>query len=112
MKIFTAYDIDWDVDINEIYEAFEKMTIYDAAKELCITADTYADMKTVDRHEIIRDKLHHNRINAAEILGLPDEVKIPGFFGLKSEKDDTEEVTDWLSDVYGYCINNYKVKYS
>ncbi len=32
MKIFTAYDIDWDVDINEIYEAFEKMTIYDAAK--------------------------------------------------------------------------------
>jgi hypothetical protein len=35
-----------------------------------------------------------------ENLGLPEEVLVPGFVP-------DEDVSDYLSDIYGFCINSW-----
>ncbi len=110
MKKFTAYDIEWNVEIDEVYEIFSKMTAHNAAELLNISEKEYSAMGINEKHELIRDRIHHNRISASDIADLPEMVEIPAEFGIVSEKDNMEDVTDWLSDKYGYCINGYKVK--
>lgn len=109
---FIAYDIDWDINMEEIYEVFDAMPYKKAAEALGLSSERYANMHTDERHDYIFDCFHHNRTNAAEFVGLPDEVEIPDEFGITNTDDDMQYVTDWLSDEYGYCINGYKVRKS
>ena len=113
-KRLVAYNIDWDVDMDEIYELLDNSTVEKAAELLEMSPERYAAMTTEERHDYAYDDVRHNRLDAAEMVGLPDEVKIPEdvleHYGIVSKDDDMSDITDWLSDKYGYCINGYEVK--
>lgn len=113
-KRIIAYNIDWDVDMDEIYELLDNSTVEKAAELLEISPERYAAMTTEERHDYAYDKVHHNRLAAAEMVGLPDEVEIPEdileYYEITSVDDDMSDITDWLSDKYGYCIYGYEVK--
>ena len=113
MSKFIAYDINWDVDIDEIYDLLDDSTVAKAAELLEISPERYAAMTTEERHDYAYDKIRHNRLDAAEMVGLPDEVEIPEdileYYEITSVDDDMSYITDWLSDEYGYCINGYEV---
>ncbi len=113
-KGLVAYNIDWDIDIEEMYDILDNSTVTQAAKMLEMPLERYDNMTTEERHDYAYDKIHHNRLDAAEMLGLPDEVKIPEnvleHYGITSKDDDMSDITDWLSDEYGYCIKGYEIK--
>lgn len=80
-----------------------------------ISLERYANMTTEERHDYAYDKIHHNRLDCrAEMLGLPNEVVIPEdvleHYGITSKDDDMSDITNWLSDKYGYCIKGYEIK--
>lgn len=98
-----AYNIDWDVDMDEVYEHLDEMTCTKAAEALELSKERYANMTTGERHDYAYDKFRHCPAELDEFLGLPDEVTLP---------DDVEEedAADWLSDTYGYCINGLDIR--
>lgn len=107
---FVAYEIDWDIGIEDIYNLLDDMECREAAEFLGISIDEYANMSVTDRHDYAYDDFHHNRLDWEPYFNLPDEVEIPDEFEITSTDDDMQYVTDWLSDTYGFCIKGYKVK--
>lgn len=107
---FIAKDIEWDIDIDEIYEKIDNMRVEVAAVTLGISKDTYANMTTEERHDFIYDTYHHNRKSADELFNLPETIEIPEEFGITDTEDDMSDVTDWISDEYGFCIKGYAVE--
>lgn len=110
MSKFIAYNIDWDIDQESFIAAFEDMPYDKAAEKLGVPKETYANMTTSERNDYAYDVFRHNRKSAEDIFDLPEEIEIPEEFNITSENDDMEEVTDWISDTYGWCINRYDVK--
>lgn len=109
MAKFVAVNIDWDVDMDEVFETLDTMTTEQAAEALGVPKETYSNMHTEERHDYAYDVFHHRPAMLDEFLGLPDKVEIPEEFGIDSTQADCSDVTDWLSDEYGYCINGYDV---
>ncbi len=79
------------------------MTIEEASEALGIPKATYANMSTVERHDFAYDSWHHHRTLIDEFMGLPDEVEVPE--GL----EDDEDISDWLSDEYGFCHEGFEL---
>jgi len=100
-----AYDIDWSIESEEIFEILDAMTVEKAAEALAISKDRYAAMTTEERHDYAYDMFHHHRLSAAEFAGLPDEVELPPELGDAEE----DAITEWLSDTYGYFLNGYRL---
>ena len=113
MSKLIAHNIDWNVDMDEIYELLDNSTAEKAAELLEISPERYAAMTTEERHDYAYDEVHHHRLDAADMVGLPEEVEIPEdvleYYEITSVNDDMSDITDWLSDEYGYCINGYEV---
>ena len=103
-----AINIEWSVDIDEMYELFDEMTANKAAKLLEMPVDTYTNMTTEERHDYIYDMFRHCPGWVYDVLNLPEIVEIPeGLF--KGPDWDNDDVIDWLSDKYGYCIESADV---
>ena len=102
MKI--AYDIQWDIDMDEVYELLDDMTAEKAAKALEISVERYSNMTTEERHDYAFDVFHHCPALLDEFVGLPDEIDIP------EALNDDEDIADWLSDKYGYCHRGFQIK--
>lgn len=94
-----ATDILWDIDSEDIYAALDKMDVYKAAEVLGISTVRYALMTTEERHQAA-DNL--SRFDKEELMNLPSEVDIP-------DRIDEEEVSDWLSDEFGFCHQGFKL---
>lgn len=111
---YMAYDIDWDVDMDEVYECLENMTIENAARTLGLSQDKYLSMSADELHAFAEDKFRHCPGALDDFLGLPSMVELPG--AVCPEDDscfdtfDWSDATDWLADKYGYCINGYNVR--
>lgn len=100
-----ATNIEWDVSDEELLTVLDAMTAETAAEKLGIPKDTYANMTTEERHDWALDAFHHNSTSRSEFVGLPDDVELPE--GAEEWEDD--EITDYLSDEYGYFINGYDI---
>ena len=98
-----AYNIDWDIDIEEALEQLDEMDYKKAAFVIGVSADLYANMTTEERNDYAYDLWRHCPGLLEEFVGLPSEVKIP------KELQDDADITDWLSDEYGFCINGYQL---
>ena len=98
-----AYDIQWDVDEEEGFEKLDEMTVHEAAEALRIFVEAYANMSAEERHDYASDAWHHNKVDLADFVGLPEKVVIP------DDLDDDEEIANWLSNEYGYCIYGFKL---
>lgn len=97
-----AYNIQWDIDVEEAYDVLDNMTAEKAAEALGISKETYANMTTEERHDYAYDLFHHNRLDLAEFMGLPEEVEIPDYVGT-----DDEDISDWLTYQFGFCHEGF-----
>lgn len=96
-----AINIEWDIDMDEAIEILDDMSVGDAAQSLKISKEKYSKMTIDERHEVAIDIFHHCPAVLDELMGLPNEVEIP------AELIDEDDITDWLSDEYGFCFNGY-----
>ena len=96
-----AINIEWDIDIEDGLYVLDEMTYKDAAEALGISADTYANMNSDERDEYATEVFEKSPSTLIEIVGLPDTVKLP-----KNLKD-TESISDWLSDEFGFCNKGF-----
>ena len=109
-RSFMAHNIDWDVDMSEIFDKLDEMTCEKAAEILEIPENRYANMTTDERHDYAYDFFRRRPGAVADFMNLPVEITIPDKFKITSTQDDMSLVTDWMADAYGFCINNYEVK--
>lgn len=68
-------NIKWDIDIDDVLETIDEMTVEEAAEVLGFPKDTYANINTLERD--VYDTLEHNPEAKANLLGLPSEANIP-----------------------------------
>ena len=94
--------IEWDFDIEDILEKLDSMTAENAAEALEIPYQEYANMSTSEVHDYAYDVFEHSQAIAMEFLGLPEEVEIPDSVG-----NDEDDISDWLSDEYGFCQKDF-----
>ena len=92
-------NIKWDIDIDDVLETIDEMTVEEAAEVLGFPKDTYANINTLERD--VYDTFEHNPEAKANLLGLPSEANIP---------DDTKEIADYLSDEYEFCVISFEIE--
>lgn len=113
-KKFIAYDIDWDIDKDELEEIINGTDFEDICEIMNKPASKFENMSDEQKLNIALDYFHHCPGAISSLIGVPDEIEIPEEIiidaDITSEDDDMSEVTDWLSDEYGFCINNYQVR--
>lgn len=98
-----ATNIQWDIDMDEVYEVLDEMTAKNAAEALDLPYDRYANMTTGERHDYAYDYFRHRPGALDEFMGLPEDVEIP------PELTDDCDIADWLSDVYGFCHEGFSL---
>lgn len=96
-----ATNIQWDIDIEEVFDILDEMRVEKAAEAIELPYDRYANMTTEERHDYAYDYFHHRPGALDEFMGLPKEVEIP------QELNDEEDISDWLSDTYGFCHKGF-----
>ena len=69
-----ATNIQWDIDMDEVYEVLDEMTAKNAAEALDLPYDRYANMTTGERHDYAYDYFRHRPGALDEFMGLPKEV--------------------------------------
>ena len=106
-----AYNIYWDIDMDEVYERLDTMPPIDVCNVLKVNPLVYCVMNADQRHGCIYSKFHHSLGLLDEFLGLPEMVRIPEVLAREYRKTkDASYITEYLSDMFGYCINNYNIK--
>ncbi len=98
-----AINIEWDIDMDEVYGKLDDMAPEKASEVLGIPLNAYCIMTASERHDYARDAFHHNPGMLYDFMGLPEEVELPGTL------KEAEDITDWLSDAYGFCIDTYGI---
>ena len=99
-----AYDIWWDFDKDQIFERIDETDSAEMAKIIGITPKQYESLSPEERHDLAYDKFRHYPALLDEFMGLPDEIDIP------PELVDPEDISDWLSDEYGFCHEGFQLK--
>lgn len=98
-----AFNIDWVIDFEEVYELFDRMDDKQAAEELGLSEKDYIKLFKEDRDSLIYEKYRKRQGELEQLVGLPNEVELP------AEITTDEEATEWLSTEYGYFINGYEL---
>ena len=102
-------NIQWDIDFDEVYERLDNMEYTTAAKAIGIPAERYANMTTEERHDYAYDLFHHSPASLDEFMGLPDEIELPEELNKPNDDYYTEDISDWLSDTYGFCHKGFEI---
>lgn len=97
-----ACNIIWDIDMEQILEKLDDMTVDNAAKALGIPYQTLINMRQYEIHDYAYDMFEHNQTAAAEFMELPENVEIPDSVGT-----DEDDISDWLSDEYEFCHKGF-----
>lgn len=103
----TVSNIKWDVDIDDALEKLSEMSYEDAAAVLGFSARDYANMSTQEREGFAYDLWNGSPSSMWEFMELPAEVEVPDEVLNDYEEMGDEAITDWLSDEYGFCVENY-----
>lgn len=96
-------NIKWNIDMDEVFEKLDNMTSKNAANELGIPSETYSNMTTTEKHDYAYDYFHHCPGALDDFMNLPSEIELP------KEIEDDEDISDWLSDVYGFCHEGFEL---
>lgn len=98
-----AYNIHWDIDIDEALDVLDKMTVTSASKFIEIPERQYENMTTSERHDYAYSYFRHCPGALDDLFGLPETIEIP-----ESITDD-DDISDWLSDEYGFCHKGFSL---
>ena len=97
-------DVVWDFDDDDIICAALAMNLRDYCHYFFVSGEKYMGMSYNEKSERAEKYAKEWRLSghksAYEILGLPLSVDIPEDIG-------EEDIADWLSDEYGYCVSSY-----
>ena len=99
-----AYDIEWDFDEDQIFERIDETESEEMAEIIGISVEKYESLTQEERYDWAYDKFRHCPALLDEFMGLPDEVDIP------LELVDDEDISNWLSDEYGFCHEGFQLK--
>lgn len=103
MAQLIAKDVQWDIDIDDVNEYLDEISEEKAARLLELPIRIYHNMTEEGRHDYAYDCIRHNKLRAAEIMNVPEDVLIPeGIY-------DPEDISDWLSDEYGWCHEGFVI---
>lgn len=103
LKKRAAVNIDWDIDLDEAIEKLQSLSLKSQA-ELFGCRDWYLKATPEQRTGMAESYFNHCPAFVEELMGLPDEVEIP------EELTEDEDITNWLSDTYGFCINGWDLE--
>lgn len=98
-----AYNIKWDIDIDDAIDTLDEMTSEDAAKVLELPEKRYANMTTSDRYDYAYSYFERCHGAMEGLFRLPNSVEIP------KDMSDEDEISDWLSDEYGFCHAGFEL---
>lgn len=98
-----AINIDWDVDIEEAFDILDEMKVEEAAEAVGLSSDKYVNMTTEEQHDYVCDYFRHRPGALCKLFDLPDKVEVPNDY-------DEEEISDYLSDKYGFCHWGFELK--
>lgn len=96
-----AVNIEWDVDLEDAMNKLDSLTIEEANETLKTAFNSKKDLEAVVRG-FYKPHLYPKYI--AELMGLPTKVKVP------KNLTDEEEISDWLTDTYGFCHKGFKLE--
>ena len=99
-----AYDIEWDFDEDQIFERIDETESEEMAEIIGISVEKYESLTQEERYDWAYDKFRHCPALLDEFMGLPDEVDIP------LELVDDEDISNWLSDEYGFCHEGFQLE--
>lgn len=105
-----ATEIEWDIEWDEVYEILDNMTVEEAAKALDIPVVHYDRMTTSERHDYAFDKFHHCPGELDEFLGISDKVEIPAEIWENSDEYYADDISEYISDKYGYCHQGFIIE--
>ena len=94
-------NIDWDIDLNEAVENITREGIVTESEFFQLTKKQCLSMSMDEIEDYVRDFFHHRPGALYDYLDLPEETTVP------DELITDEDITDWLSDEYGYCLNGW-----
>lgn len=94
-----ATNIQWDIYLDEAYEALDSLSRENIAK---MFGDKTLNMTTSELHDYCYEIWHRCPAELDEFMGLPDSVRIPD--GLEDD-----EIADYISDEYGFCISGFDI---
>ena len=96
-----AVNIDWDIDERDLTdEVLDYATDQEIAELLGTEAYQIKNMNEDDLYDLVRDAFHHRPGLMDDYLGLPSAVEIP-------EGMEEEEIADWLTEKYEYCLRGF-----
>lgn len=103
--LLKAVEIQWDIDRDEVYERIYSTAPKDVAVLIGMAPEAFEELSAEDRRDVAYDKFRHCPALLDDFMGLPDEVDIP------PELTDSEDISEWLSDKYGFCHEGFQLKH-
>lgn len=104
-------NIDWSIDKEQIAEAISHISTFkELVARIKLPPDTLVGKATnfppnvKQWTEYVCNQIHHNVIDAVDVIGLPTELEVPAKVGTNDE-----DIANWLTEEYGYCVRNFFV---
>jgi len=108
-KEYLTAVVDWDINLEDVIEVFNRHTIENQMKFTGISnISKYLSLTEKERHDLLSDRLHHNEITKAEVINFPTNIVLPeSVVNYALDERDVSVITEYLSDKYGYCVNEF-----
>ena len=101
-----AYNIEWEVSMDDVLEKFDELDIYAAGEALEMPAFVYGQMTQEERHEAICNYFRHRHGSCkADFMELPDATELGDDDGI-----DESEAMYQLEQEYGFCVSGLELR--
>jgi hypothetical protein len=115
MKKAMVKGIKWNIDMEEIIEKLDDMSIEKAANALDVPVNHFKKLSKSEQHDYAYNFFNHglnSDIMKTEFMGIPLEAVIPNELANEFEKTGNDEnINDYLSDEFEFdCCGFNKIE--
>lgn len=104
-------NIEWYINEEQLKEAIshistfrELVTRIKLPQDVLVGRVTNIPPNVKQWTEYVCNQIHHNVIDAADVVGLPIELEVSDKVGTNDE-----DIANWLTEEYGYCVKNFSL---